>query len=46
MKSLDWLDFWWESLGTGILLLGMEDKESLLRKGFEWQRMASLATAM
>ena len=40
------LIFRWESLGTGILLLGMGDKESLLRMGFEWQRMAFVATAM
>ena len=28
------LIFRWESLETGILLLGMGDKESLLRMGF------------
>ena len=28
------LIFRWESLRTGILLLGMGDKESLLRMGF------------
>ena len=27
--------FRWESLGTGILLLGIGDKESLLRIRFE-----------